>query len=101
MNKKSEEIYYASEAKLIWWRFRRNKLAIIGMIILLMLYVFGIFAEFFAPYDPNKLNHFYVYAPPQRVRIIRDGKLVRPYVYGYKAERDPETLQRIYIADES
>jgi len=101
MNKKSEEIYYASEAKLIWWRFRRNKLAIIGMIILLMLYVFGIFAEFFAPYDPNKLNHFYVYAPPQRVRIIRDGKLVRPYVYGYKAERDPETLQRIYVADES
>lgn len=100
--KKSEEAYYyASEAKLIWWRFKKNKLAIVGMIILILLYVVGIFAEFFAPYDPNKLNSRYVYAPPQRIRFIRDGQLVRPYVYGYKMERDPETLQRIYLTDES
>ncbi|HOB16848.1 MAG TPA: ABC transporter permease [Defluviitoga sp.] len=101
VDKKAEKIYYASEAKLIWWRFKKNKLAIVGLIILIILYTLGIFCEFFAPYNPNKLNASYVYAPPQRIRIIRDGKLVKPYVYGYKTSRDPKTLQRIYSPDES
>ncbi len=72
------------------------------MIILIILYALGIFfVNFFAPYNPNKLNSAYVYAPPQRIRIIREGKLVQPYVYGYKMTRDPKTLQRIYTTDES
>lgn len=99
LNEKSEELYRASEAKLVWIRFKKNKLAVTGMIILIILYITGMFCEFFAPYNPNKLNAAYVYAPPQRIKFIRDGKLVKPYVYGYEMGRDPVTLERIYTED--
>ncbi|WP_083815758.1 ABC transporter permease [Pseudothermotoga thermarum] len=85
----------------MWWRFKKNKLAVTGLIILFVLYVLGIFCEFFAPYDPNKTFARYVYAPPQKVHIFRDGKLVRPFVYAYKIERDPVTLRRIYTEDKT
>jgi len=94
-----EKVYLASQWQLIWWRFRRHKLAIVSSIILMIIYLLAIFCEFFAPYDPNKYDIRYTYAPPQRVHIFRDGKLVRPFVYGYKIELDPQTLRRIYDPD--
>jgi len=94
-----EKIYLASQWQLIWWRFRRHKVAIASGIILIIIYLLAIFCEFLAPYDPNKYDIKYTYAPPQRIRIFRDGKLVRPYVLGYKMEFDPVTLRRIYKPD--
>ncbi len=99
--RRAEELYLAPEWKLMWWRFRKNKLAIVGMIVLFVFYVLGIFCEFFSPYDPNKAFARYVYAPPQRIHFIRDGKLVRPFVYAFKMERDPVTLRRIYTEDKT
>ncbi|AJG40748.1 Binding-protein-dependent transport systems inner membrane component [Thermotoga neapolitana LA10] len=96
---KVEELYLASEWKLMWWRFKKNKLAIIGLIILGILYVLGIFCEFFSPYDPNRIFARYVYAPPQRIHFFHEGKFIGPFVYGYKMERDPETFRRIYKED--
>lgn len=98
---KGEEIYLASEWKLVWWRFKKNKLAVIGLVILSVLYVLGIFCEFFSPYDPNKINSRYVYAPPQRIHLFHEGKFIGPFVYGYKVERDPVTLRRIYVEDKT
>ncbi|KAF2958567.1 peptide ABC transporter permease [Thermotoga sp. Ku-13t] len=98
---KTEEIYLASEWKLIWWRFKKNKLAVFGLIVLFVLYVLGIFCEFFAPYNPDKIYSTYVYAPPQRIHFFKDGKLTRPFVYGFKIERDPQTLRKIYKEDPS
>ncbi|WP_448521940.1 ABC transporter permease [Pseudothermotoga sp.] len=98
---KVEEIYLASEWKLMWWRFKKNKLAIVGLVVLFALYVLGIFCEFFAPYNPEKIYSAYVYAPPQKVHFFKDGKLTRPFVYGFKIERDPQTLRRIYKEDPS
>jgi len=94
-----EKIYLASQWQLIWWRFRRHKLAIISGIILIIIYLFAIFCEFLSPYDPNKYDIRYTYAPPQKIHIFRDGKLVRPFVYGYKIELDQQTLRRIYKPD--
>jgi len=94
-----EKIYLASQWQLIWWRFRRHKVAIASGIILIIIYLLAIFCEFLAPYDPNKYDIKYTYAPPQRIHIFRDGKLVRPYVLGYKMEFDPVTLRRIYKPD--
>ncbi|HOQ68057.1 MAG TPA: ABC transporter permease [Candidatus Atribacteria bacterium] len=94
-----EKIYLASQGQLIWWRFRRHKLAIVSGVILIIIYFCAIFCEFLAPYDPNQYDIKYTYAPPQTIHIFRDGKLVRPFVYGYKLETDPETLRRIYKPD--
>ncbi|MGB9683093.1 MAG: ABC transporter permease, partial [bacterium] len=96
-----ERVYLASQWQLIWWRFRRHKLAIISGVILIIIYLLAIFCEFISPYDPNKYDIRYTYAPPQIIHIFRDGKLVRPFVYGYKIELDQQTLRRVYRPDPS
>jgi peptide/nickel transport system permease protein len=99
---KEEQIYVASQWKLMWWKFKKHKLAIISGIILLIFYVIAIFCEFIAPYDPYKYDVRFVFAPPQRIRFIdENGFHLRPFVYGYKLEIDPITLKRIYIEDKS
>jgi len=95
-----EKIYLASQWKLMWWRFRRNKLAIISGCVLIILYTVAIFSEFFSPYSPDaRLD--YTYCQPTRIHFIDEkGKFsLRPFVYGIKKERDPISFQMIYEED--
>lgn len=39
-----------------WRRFRRNKLAMAGLVILVLFVLSAIFAPFLTPYDPNRAN---------------------------------------------
>ncbi len=99
---KEEKIYVASQWKLMWWRFRRNKLAIAGLVVLIIFYIIAAFCEFFAPYDPYKYDVRYVLAPPQKIHFIDEhGFHLIPFVYAYKMEIDPNTLRRIYTEDKS
>ncbi len=43
-----------SQMELVWLRFKRNKLAIFGIVVLLLLIGVAIFAPFIAPNDPEK-----------------------------------------------
>src|SRR5690554_2935134 len=98
-NKKTT-IYAASQWKLIWWRFRKHKLAIIGGITLIILYTLAIFAPFFSPHDPNQRSLKYRQAPPQRIRFINEeGFRLRPFVYPLKGEIDMETLDIRYAEE--
>ncbi|MGC9001593.1 MAG: ABC transporter permease [Dictyoglomus sp.] len=99
---KEEKIYVASQWKLMWWRFRRNKLAIAGLVVLVIFYIIAAFCEFFAPYDPYKYDVRYVLAPPQRIHFVDEhGFHLRPFVYAYKMDIDPNTLRRIYGEDKT
>ncbi len=97
-----EEIYLASQWKLMWWRFRRNKLAIVSGCMLILFYIIAIFAEFFSPYDPNS-RFDYTYCPPTRIHFLEEtGKFsIRPFVYGIKKERDPVSFQMTYKEDKN
>jgi peptide/nickel transport system permease protein len=85
------------------WRFMRHKLAVISMGIIALLYVIAIFAEFISPYDPVVFSRRHVLVPPQAIHFWdAEGKFhLRPFVYGLKSERDPETLRRLYQEDPS
>jgi peptide/nickel transport system permease protein len=97
-----EKLYLASQWQLIWWKFKKHKLAVTGLIIILILYILAIFCGFFAPYYPTTVFDEYTSAPPQIVRIYsRDGGLQRPFVYRYKKERDPVTLRLRYVINYS
>ncbi len=97
-----EKLYVASQWKLMWWKFKRHKLAIISGIILIFIYILGIFCGFISPYDPNEYNPRYMYCPPQRIRFIdENGFHLRPFVYGYKLEIDPVTLRKKYNLDKT
>jgi peptide/nickel transport system permease protein len=94
------EIEVASQAKLIWWRFRKHKLANVSLVILIFVYFVGIFTEFLAPYDANFYNSNYVFVPPQRLRFLdrSDGKTsIVPYVYDFTTAIDPNSYRRTAV----
>lgn len=94
-----EEIYLASQWKLIWWRFRKHKLALISLWILGCLYLIVLFCEVLAPYDPNRMFRDYIYAPPTVVHLFDEGRIVKPFVYGLTSRLNLETFRREVIQD--
>jgi len=49
---------------LFWHRFKKNRLAVIGGIIVLMLFTIAVLAPFVAPYNPDAINVKHVLEPP-------------------------------------
>ncbi|MDD9731682.1 ABC transporter permease [Mameliella sp. AT18] len=94
---------FASQWRLIWVSFRKHRLAMTGLMIVLLLYVIGAFAEFLAPFDPNATSSADIYHPPQMIRFIdRDadgGWSISPHVVAQTMERDKFTLQTTYTPD--
>lgn len=88
----------ASQWRLMWWKFRKDKLAITGGVVVILFYLMAIFAEFFAPRLPDSFNAQYVYAPPQPIYFFLDGRW-DPFVYGLKFERDPLSLKKTWSVD--
>lgn len=99
----AEERYYiASQWQLMWHKFIRHRLAIIGGIILVVFYIVAIFCEFFAPYTPYNRDSKYIYCPPQNIHFFDDsGFNFHPFVYGVKRTIDPVTFKKIYTVDKT
>jgi peptide/nickel transport system permease protein len=97
---KDETFYRAGQWQLVWWKFRRHKLAQIAMAVLSIFYLITIFADFVAPYDPQKRYKDYSTLAPTKVHFIDvQGQFRMPFVYALKRERDPVTLRPRYIED--
>jgi len=95
-----DRVAIASQWQLTWWAFRRHKMAIVGLAIVVLLYLIGILCEFIAPEDPTKQNRRAVFHPPQLVHLIDhtvDGWALRPFVYEMDRKRDPNTLAITYV----
>lgn len=100
IGQKDEKIYVASYWKLMWWRFRKHKMAMISAVIVLLLYLVAAFCEIVGPYDPDESFVKYKLAPPSRVHIFdAEGNLRRPFVYKIERDRDKETLRNIFTED--
>ena len=97
-----ERIFVASPRQLMWWRFRRHRMALLSSVVLILLYLAALTWEFLAPYDPLRHDVQSAYAPPQRLRFFdEEGLHFPPFVYGLKSGRDPETFSKIFEVDES
>lgn len=91
-----------SYRQLVWRKFRKSRLAVIGGVILATFYTLALFAEFFAPYDYQHDNARLRYVPPQTIRFFgEDGFHLLPFIYGLKQTKDPETTELTYVADKS
>ena len=54
VNQKAKDAYFtASQGQLIWTRFKKQKAAMVGAWILVVLIISGLFAPFLTPYDPT------------------------------------------------
>lgn len=92
----------ASQWKLIWWRFRRHKLAMVGLAVTVLFYLVAVFAEFLAPYTSQHFDPDYIYAPPQLLKVVDttgDDWDWGLYVNGYTLDQDPETLALTFTMD--
>ena len=94
-----EAFYSASQWQIMWWKFKRHRVALISGIILVLIYASTLISEVIAPYDLHTRDTRHIYAPPQQVRLFHEGSLVGPFVYGYRAELDLATMKRSYVED--
>ena len=95
-----KRLYFASQWQLIWWRFRRNKVALVSGLVVAIIYFITIFAEFLAPYSSEFYNGRYTFAPPQALHfLIRtdDGIRFQPHVYGFDLKVDPNSFKRTLV----
>ncbi|NLA58125.1 MAG: ABC transporter permease [Firmicutes bacterium] len=97
-----ERFFVASQAQLMWWKFLKHRMAVVGGIVVIFLYLVAIFGDFIAPYNPHyRTGH--PFAPPQLPRFVdNSGNFhLRPFVYGVKSQMDMTTFKRVYVPDES
>lgn len=96
-----ERAAVASQWQLIWWAFRKHKLAMVAMVVTVAMYVVALVPGFFAVNDPTLQNARATFHPPQAIHWIdtTDGFDFGPYYYPMKLTRDPETLAAIFAAD--
>ncbi len=95
-----DRIAVATQWQLMWWRFRKHKLAIGGTVVLVAFYVVALFADFFAYVDPLESEAQRSLMAPQQIHWFDEGSF-RPYVYGLTGTRDHVTFKRVYVPDTS
>jgi peptide/nickel transport system permease protein len=100
-NDATPEAYYAaSQWRLMGKKLKKHKLARLSLIILGLLYVQALLAQFVAPQGLTSYSSKYKDCPPTRIHLFTtEGKFIGPFVYGVTSERDPETLRKIFAED--
>jgi peptide/nickel transport system permease protein len=93
----------ATHWQLMWWKFKRHRMAILGLSLLSVFLVISLVPEFLSPYGPHSRDLTYPQGPPMGIHWFdaEGGFHLRPFVYGWKSTRDPVTLRRITAVDES
>ncbi len=94
-----ERYYTASQWKLMWWRFRRHRIAVACGVFLLLMYLSIMVSEFIAPYELHHRHTDFLYAPPQRIHLFHDGAFVGPYVHPFTKSLDLAKMRWNYTID--
>lgn len=94
-----ERFYRASQWQIMWWKFRRHRVAVVAGAILLVFYASTLVSEFIAPYNLHTRDTKHIYAPPQELHVFHEGRFVGPFVYGYRMQLDMTRLKRDYAPD--
>lgn len=93
-----ERLSVATQRQLMWWRFKKHRLALFATFIVVLFYVVALGAEFLATSDPRDGRSARAVVPPQPIYTFDKGAF-RLHVCGVKGERDEYTLQKIYEQD--
>jgi peptide/nickel transport system permease protein len=88
-----------SYTQLVWRRFRRNPISIIGALIVTVLITLAVFADFFSPTSIDRDNLKFAFVPPQQVHFVDEAGNFspRPFVYAFETTLDPKTFQPIWV----
>ena len=97
----SEDFFRAGQWQLVWWKFRRHRLAQSALWVLALFYLVTLLAEFVAPHAPLSRYKDLASAPPTRIRLyeVVSKSYRSPFVYAIVRTRDPVTARPIYKAN--
>ncbi|MBX3062264.1 MAG: ABC transporter permease [Anaerolineae bacterium] len=92
-----------SRRRLLWARFKANRLGMIGTLWIVILIFIAVFAEFLAPYGVEEVQRDFKKMPPQRVYFVKEGDWLptAPFVYGYEKVVNRETFSTTFVEDRS
>ncbi|MDQ3249507.1 MAG: ABC transporter permease [Chloroflexota bacterium] len=93
-----DRISVATQWQLMWWRFRKHKLAMIAGVIIALFYLVVLFPEFFAYANPMVSEDQRSLLSPQPIYWFDNGSF-SPHVFGLTGKRDPKTFKRVYVID--
>jgi peptide/nickel transport system permease protein len=93
-----ERVSVATQWQLMWWRFRKHRLAVVASGILLFYYLTVVFADFLAYADPSASEAQRSLIAPQGLYLFDEGRF-SPYVTALVGKRDPQTFKRVYAPD--
>ena len=93
----------ASQWQLMWWKFRKHRIAMIAAPVIIILYMAAIFCQFISPSLPLHRYTEYKNAPPTKIRFVdpETGFSLRPFVFEMEMGVDPDTFRRTFVEDES
>ena len=92
-----EEVLVAGQWRLMWWRFKKHRIALVGAILVIAFYLIAIFADVIAISDPRESDVQQAYMPPQTIHWFDGG--FSPHVKGVIGSRDPESYKKVYAID--
>ena len=82
-----DRIAVASNWKLVWWRFRRHRLALFSAGLLICMYIVVLCPDFFSTQDPERTDARQAFIPVQMLHLFDDGW--NPWVPAIVGKRDP------------
>jgi peptide/nickel transport system permease protein len=93
-----DRIAVASNWKLVWWRFRRHRLAVVSAVLLILMYCVVIAPDFFSTQNPEQTDARQAFIPAQGIRLFHEGRL-DPWVPAVTGKRNPVTLRMEWTVD--
>ena len=88
-----ESIYVAPNWKLVWWRFRKHRLAVFSTVIVICYRHCGNGAQFLQHASAQeRVITTELFIPPQRLHFFDEGR-PQLFVYAVEGVRNPETLR--------
>ncbi len=97
-------VVVANQWQLIWWKFRKHRLAMFAGVVTILLYMLALFAEFVAPHPAGKYSAAHTHLPPPTIHLFQEtdgGRRFYPHVNGFTVQVDPESFKRTYVVDET
>jgi peptide/nickel transport system permease protein len=93
---------FASQGQRVWQKFRKHKVAMVSLVVLILLYLGAIFAEFVAPYEKNYRIPDVQFSSPMTASVFEQGKgFSRPFVFAVTKQLDMNTFTYETVRDPS
>ena len=84
--------------KLVWWRFKRHRLAMLSAGLLILFYLVVLVPDFFSTQNPEATDARLAFIPVQRLALLQ-GLRLSPSVAAVVGHRNPVTLRMEWQID--